>query len=263
MSSAIAASKRFLLVFILVFVCYQAAEGIGVRLLNSAFWQAIFMLGTIPLALLLGWLFYRAPLGTYALEVNSKSIRLTATTFALALSTKAMAVFLGHSFGIYDVEIGGQFEGYAVLQAAVLILFMTFIPSLAEDILTRGLLLRHGPIRRGIAFVMFSTIVYVLNHIYRLGNGPMEWLLLTCFGIAYATACIRTDSLWAAVGLHWGWNAANGLLPLTFNIETHLREQAILLSAGMHLALAAMCLVILNMNRHRESDVDSLTTLSQ
>ena len=94
--------------------------------------------------------------------------------------------------------------------------------------------------RSGVAFVAFSTLAYVLNHVYRLGNGPMEWLMLACFGVAYATALWRSGTLWGAVGLHWGWNLSNAVLGNVFPIETTSALQAPLLSAAMHLLMAAV-----------------------
>jgi uncharacterized protein len=253
-------TMRFLIVFTLIFLCYQAAEGIGIRLLNSPLWQAIFMIGTIPLAFILGQRFYHAPLGAFALEVKPRVVQWLLITFAFAVSAKAIALLLGRSFGIYTVQANGQHVDWHLLPAAALVFITTFIPSLAEDILTRGLLLRHGPVRRGLTFIAFSSIVYVLNHVYRLGNGPMEWMMLACFGIAYATACVRTDSLWAAVGLHWGWNAANGLFPLFLSIEVLQRDKAMLLSAVIHLVLSAICAGVFTQPSGHASDARRLSS---
>ncbi|NEX64638.1 CPBP family intramembrane glutamic endopeptidase [Noviherbaspirillum galbum] len=234
---------RFLLTFVPVFLCYQAAEGIGIRMLHSALWQAVFMLATIPLALLLGKVIHGAPLRAFAMEGRPGALAWLSGMFLLAIAGKAIAVMLGAGLGVYSVQApAASQDAAAVLKAIGTILFITFIPSLAEDILTRGLLLRKGPLRAGAAFVIFSTAVYVLNHVYRLANGPMEWFMLACFGIAYATACARFDSLWPAVGLHWGWNAASGLLGLVAEVETRQPGWAVVMSAGTHLVFALVCI---------------------
>jgi len=84
--------------------------------------------------------------------------------------------------------------------------------------------------------------MYVLNHIYRLGNGPLEWLTLACFGVSCATALWRTGTLWAAVGLHWGWNLANATADSVLPLDIAAPGQAPLLSAAMHLLMAVLVL---------------------
>jgi len=83
----------------------------------------------------------------------------------------------------------------------------TFLPSLAEDILTRGYLYRYwGQRVSPRIFVIGSTILYVLNHIYRLQNGPATWFFLTVVGISLAIPLAISRSLWLTLGLHWSNN---------------------------------------------------------
>jgi hypothetical protein len=80
----------------------------------------------------------------------------------------------------------------------------------------------------------------VLNHVYRLERGPLEWAMLFCFGLAYATALWHSGSLWAAVGLHWGWNLANGLLA----VDTLDPRRGAVFSAVTHLAILLVVLAV-------------------
>ncbi|WP_460677663.1 lysostaphin resistance A-like protein [Hymenobacter coalescens] len=83
----------------------------------------------------------------------------------------------------------------------------TFLPSLAEDILTRGYLLRHLPARLpAAAFVLLSAAVYVLNHVYALGSGPTQLTYLFVLGVGFAVPLVITRNLWYTVGAHWGGN---------------------------------------------------------
>ncbi|HEX8387093.1 MAG TPA: CPBP family intramembrane glutamic endopeptidase, partial [Rubricoccaceae bacterium] len=126
------------------------------------------------------------------------------------------------------------------------IVFTTFWPSVAEDILTRGFWYRQVPaLGRGTTFVLVTSVLYVLNHVYRLQNGPVEWLMLLAFGLAYATALVRTGSLWAAVGLHWGGNIAAFAAAPVFSVETLQGGVSPLLSAAAHL-LALGAVIILS-----------------
>ena len=118
--------------------------------------------------------------------------------------------------------------------------------SLAEDILTRGFWYRAAGIRwrSGVVFVLASSTIYVLNHIYRLDNGPQEWLLLFCFGLAYAVALWRSGSLWGAVGLHWGWNLGNGVLAAAMPVSATDAHAAGWLSMGAHLLMLLLILAL-------------------
>ena len=96
------------------------------------------------------------------------------------------------------------------------IMFMTFWPSLAEDILTRGYLFKHlGNRMPAKAWVLFSAIVYVLNHIWRLTDHPSVLTYLFILGLVLATAMQLTKSLWLTLGIHW---AANIVYYITVDI---------------------------------------------
>jgi membrane protease YdiL (CAAX protease family) len=132
----------------------------------------------------------------------------------------------------------------ALVPVVALALLSTFVPSIAEDIIRRGFWWRvPGSALRGTTFVVVTSTIYVLNHVYRLGNGPSEWLMLFCFGLTYALAVTRTGSLWAAVGVRWGWNLANALLGTFATVDT-ISEHAPLLSAAAHLLRAALILLL-------------------
>jgi membrane protease YdiL (CAAX protease family) len=233
---------RFWLCFLLLLACYQAAEGIGMRFLNSPFWQGVLMVAVLPLALILGAALLTGPLRAYALERRAGAGAWLLRMFAMALLGKFIAIAIGLGSGIYALEMRGVALSAAAIAMALLV---TFVPSIAEDLLTRGLWFRHGPLRAlgGGGFVALSTVVYVLNHVYRLADGPLAWLMLACFGAAYAFALVRSGTLWAAVGLHWGWNAANALVDIFVEVNVLRAGAALLLSAAAHLALAGGCLL--------------------
>jgi len=53
----------------------------------------------------------------------------------------------------------------------------------------------------------------------------------------------RTGTLWAAVGLHWGWNLANGVFALAWPNDVVDAASAPMLSIAAHLAMAAIVLL--------------------
>jgi hypothetical protein len=67
--------------------------------------------------------------------------------------------------------------------------------------------------------------------------------MLFCFGVAYAVAVVRTGSLWAAAGLHWGWNLTNSLME-SFAITASTSDLAPLISAAAHLLMAGVMLLL-------------------
>jgi hypothetical protein len=122
---------------------------------------------------------------------------------------------------------------------------MTFVPSLAEDLVTRGYPYRSIPVRwTGPRFVLVSSLFYVANHVYRLGLGPVEWGMLFCFGLPYAAALWRSGTLFAALGLHWGWNLGNALADGVHPYDVLRPGAGRLLSAAARLVLLTLVLVI-------------------
>lgn len=226
--------------FLILFTLYQAAEGIGGRWLGSFAVQAGFMIA----CLLAAWPVGRYLLGcrgwdAYALERRHGAARWLVGGLMLAALAKGASLAIGLWLGVYAASPAAMPQGAALAGGMALALLSTFVPSIAEDIVTRGFWWRRPWMPRGIAFVAISSLIYTLNHIYRLQNGPGEWLMLLSFGIAYGAALVRSGSLWGAVGLHWGWNLANALIGSFAAVES-LSPSAPLLSAAAHLVMAAI-----------------------
>lgn len=251
---------KTLLGFVLLFLAYQAPEGIGQRLLGSFAWQGALIGVFFIVAYAVGrWRSEPArdtpapdthALDTYALSRFGGHRAVTAAFFVAAVCVKLAAVAVGLQFGVYvggDVivsSVGGFASALAIAAP------MTFFPSIAEDMVTRGYLFRArngGREPSGWApapFVVFSAIVYVLNHVFRLGLGPSEWFMLFVFGSVYALALVRTGSLWPAVALHWGWNYANAGVDAVWAIASDAPARARLLSSAAHIVLAGVVWIL-------------------
>lgn len=238
---------RALLAFVLLWLLYQGAEGVGARWLHSFPVQAGLMLACVVMAWPLSrWLGYRG-YAAYALAGGNGLRWWLPGGLLLAVLAKFGAAWLGLHMGVYTADAPVSASVFAALLAALpLLLLSTFVASLAEDILTRGFWYRAARLRwrGGTLFVLGSSAIYVTNHIYRLGNGPMEWLMLFCFGLAYAAALWRSGSLWAAVGLHWGWNLGNGVVAMVMPVTALDAHAGNWLSIGMHLLMLAVVLVL-------------------
>lgn len=246
---------RPLLAFALLFACYHAAESVGARVFDSYAMQGALMLVTLAVSLPLGyWLGFRG-WQAYALEWRPVNAAWLVGGVVMALMAKYVVACLGLAFGIYrpatiTFEEVDTAHTFAALAGAVV---LTFVPSLAEDILTRGFWYRASRIAwRGRVFVPVSAALFMLNHVYWLGEGLLECVTLFCFGTAYAVALWRSGSLWLAVGLHGGWNLANSLLDRVLPVEVVDTAHAPLLSAAVHLVLALGLLTIPMSEVHEE-----------
>lgn len=186
------------------------------------------------------------------LDAQPGWLRLLALGLVLAIMAKLATLTVGTYAGVYTFAWVDLQPGTALLGTLAFLAFSTFIASTAEDILTRGLVLRAFPqLGQHWMFVVVSAGLYVLNHIYRLHEGPVEWFRLFCFGLAYAAALYRTRTLWAAVGLHWGWNLANGLLDTFARTEVAQPALAPFYSSTAHLVLLACAVIVMRPARMR------------
>jgi len=254
------ASTRRIVAFVALFVLYQSAEGIGADLLHSFFVQAALMTSCVLAAWPLGrWLGFRG-YDAYALRGRAWPAWLAGGLLLAALANLA-SLALGLGLGVFAWRGGGHVDLSAFApQALALAALSTFVPSIAEDILTRGFWWRASGIRwRAPVFVAASALIYTLNHIYRLGNGPDEWWMLFCFGTAYACAMLRSGSLWPAVGLHWGWNLSNALfgsmLPLV--VVDHAEAQRLWALANLGMAIIVLALPLVPRAPGREQKDDA------
>lgn len=229
-------NKRLLVGFLILFAVYQASEGL----------QTVFAPGNaigpalMVLALLLAW-----PVGRWIDGSGYRAYGLVRHHWfgflvgglLLAILAKLAAETIAMATGVEAFTPALAIPASAVALAAV----TTFIPSVIEDILTRGFLLRFAPRPLGfMAYVVASALLYTANHLWRLDWGISEQLRLFCLGLAYAAAAWRLRSLWAAVGLHWGWNLAGTLASQAWPSPALDVTGGRLVSAAVHLAIFAI-----------------------
>jgi membrane protease YdiL (CAAX protease family) len=231
---------RVLAAFATMFAIYQASEGLQTVIAPGNPLGPVLMLAALlvawPLGRWLGWRGYDA----FGLQFERGWVPLVVGGILLAalakVSTLALAPLVGAGhLGVAAADLTLPFLGMALLT--------TFVPSVAEDILTRGFLLRAIPRPLGpLAYIVGSAALYTANHVWRLDWGVTEQVRLFCLGLAYGAAAWRWRSLWGAVALHWGWNLADALTGPLFALEGGGIDAGRLLSGGAHLALLAIVL---------------------
>jgi len=227
---------------LLLWLLYQASGALQTRYAPGQPLGPALML----LALLAAWPLGRwlgSPgYGSYALSRTPGWAWVLVTGLVVAVFTKWASLGAGRMLGIlaHSPQPAAGLAPLLVLTAAV----TTFIPSVMEDILTRGFLLGALPVRpRAVTFVLLSALLYTANHVWRFDWGWTEQLRLFCLGLAYGAAAWRWQTLWAAVALHWGWNFGSMLADAALPMDVLHVDQARLLSAVAHLALLGIILM--------------------
>jgi hypothetical protein len=232
--------------FAAMFVVYQAAEGLQTVIAPGNPLGPALMIAALLIAWPIGrWLGGRG-YDRFGLELRPGWWAVLLGGMLLAALAKLASLTIGSGFGIYMPS------GVASLTAATvgMAVLSTFIPSVAEDILTRGFLLSAAPVRLGFwSYTVATALLYTANHIWRLDWGITEQLRLFCLGLAYGAAAWRWHSLWAAVALHWGWNLFSALADAAIPLETVSVEAGRMLTAGAHLAMLALVLLFVPARR--------------
>jgi membrane protease YdiL (CAAX protease family) len=232
---------KLAVVFAILFIAYQAGEGIAIRVLHSDAVLVALRLMFLPIAWLCGRALGFRGLDAWYMGLSPGWAKLLVACFVLAVLSKTGALAIGETLGVYEVASAEAIAWQSVLMTLLGVLPFTFFPSVAEDIVTRGFLMRALPgLSRHWIFIAASAALFVLNHIYRLSDSPLEWFRLFCFGLAYAAALFYSRSLWAAIGLHWGWNFAGEFADRVASIEAQVPPQGLLLSAAAHLLMLAV-----------------------
>lgn len=187
--------------FILLFFIYHFPE------FYTAFWiMAVFKIGFLLVAFVLARLQGWEGLGGYGLGFTGQWALNLGKGLLAGLLFFGLSVFVSIKLGYETITAVSSFKN-AISQLPML-LVMTAIPSVAEDILTRGYLYAHVKSMKPAAWILLSAVVYVLNHIWRLTDGAAVICYLFLLGLVLAFAVRLTRSLWLAFGIHWGANIA-------------------------------------------------------
>jgi hypothetical protein len=190
-----------LLGFMLLFFVYHFPE-----FYNDFMLTATFKIGFLLIAWLVARIQHLKGLEGYGLKLSGKSVMNTLSGCCIGVLFFGLAVYISVWMGFENIE---KVEGITVIGKNLpMLLLMTAVPSLAEDILTRGYLFGHLQSLKPVYWVLLSALVYVGNHIWRLNEGLDVLCYLFFFGIVLALAVQITQSLWLAFGIHWGANIA-------------------------------------------------------
>ncbi|HEX8535138.1 MAG TPA: CPBP family intramembrane glutamic endopeptidase [Allosphingosinicella sp.] len=191
-----------------------------------------------PLGRWMGWRGYDA----YGLDLRAASFSLLGAGMLIAALAFLASRALGTAMGLYTAP---EAVAAASLGGIAFAIVSTFVPSVVEDILTRGFLLRTLPVQlTAVFYVILSALLYTANHVWRFDWGISEQVRLFCLGLAYGAAAWRWRNLWGAVALHWGWNLTNVLAGQLMPSEAISTDAARYLSAAVNIAILVIIVLL-------------------
>lgn len=96
-------------------------------------------------------------------------------------------------------------------------LILGFVPWATQELIFRGypLIVLVSAVGKPAALLL-TSIPFALYH---GGGWPLGWLNITLLGVTMGILFLRTGRLWAAIGLHYGWNLFQYLV---FNIPGYV-----------------------------------------
>ena len=195
---------KVLVSFVLLFGLYHAAEYFILFQNNAVGFLGLQVLFFV-VALLLGLWYRRNGLRAWGLPFTRAAWAPLLTGVALGVVLYAVPFGVALAFGIEKVVKVP--DGATMVKASLPFAFGVLFSSFSEDVLTRGLPYAHFHKRMKVAgMVVLSATVYVLNHIYRLTDGPDTLLYLFLLGVVYMIPVVFTRSLWLTGGMHWAGN---------------------------------------------------------
>ena len=190
------------LTFIILFGLYHAAEylivfqnnAIGFLIVQFIFFIAAYFMGK--------W-YSGDGLSAWGLPLKGK--RHFVVGVAGGISIYASSYFVSILLCVESIAIVPDW--ITIAKASTPFAFGVLFSSFSEDVLTRGLIYAHLKDKlKPFWLVLLSTIVYVLNHIYRLGDGIESLLYLFLLGILFFIPILKTKSLWLTGFMHWSGN---------------------------------------------------------
>lgn len=191
--------------FVILFFLYHAAEYCVITL-NSITGFFTFQL----LFFISAWLI--APRqdrkdGLAAWSLGTRSFHLRKIIAGVSVGVILYAISFAVSLAVGAERITTVPAAGMIVEKSLPFAFGVLFSSASEDLLTRGYpnyFLRNKMSKS--LFVIFSAFVYLLNHIYKWGTPPDNWLYLLLLGILFAIPLTVTGDLWFTLAMHWAGN---------------------------------------------------------
>jgi hypothetical protein len=197
---------RVVLVFMLVLLPFIIANALAKLTLEAEHW--LHLRNAIKVAVLTAayWYYVRRIEQRAVTELAGPgALRELARGFVVATGLIAVPVVLLWVAGYYQVQ------GIAV-SFSLLHLFVGFFSvAVLEELLFRAILFRLLERSFGTVWAIFvSSALFSAVHLLNPHADLLSTVQLLLLGLLFIAAFLATRRLWLCVGLHWGWNYAQG-----------------------------------------------------
>ncbi|MGB8706109.1 MAG: type II CAAX endopeptidase family protein, partial [Gillisia sp.] len=190
--------------FILLFVLYHLAEYM-LMFNNNIPLFFTFQILFFGAAILLGNWYSKNGLSAWGLPLSRKIITRVLLGIVLGFILYAIPYWLSIRFGIEKITAVPSIK--EIIKNSLPFTFGVLLTSFSEDILTRGLIFSHlhGKIKP-LYLILLSATIYLLNHIYRLNDGPDVLLYIFLLGVVFFIPLMNSKNLWITGAMHWTGN---------------------------------------------------------
>jgi membrane protease YdiL (CAAX protease family) len=235
--------------FIFLFCIYHFPE------FFHPFWiTAVFKIGFLAVAILLCRLQGSRLLEGYGLSITGKWYSILLGGLLVGIVSFSLSIVLSVRLNFEELKNIQSFSFF--LKSLPLTLVITFFPSIAEDILTRGYLYGHLKSVKPIVWILLSAAIYVLNHIWRLNDDLSVLSYLFLLGLVLSFSVVINKSLWLAFGIHWGANIAYELSNAGLQLNRLGDKNASTWMLSLIWGLILFILIITNRNSLSRSELD-------
>lgn len=168
-----------------------------------------------PLLLVVAWVkFYEGrKIITLGFRSPGKGVKMLLLGVVAGVGMLSLPVLFLWAIGAYEVVGGptGSITGAEVLPLLVLLAVFVLLQSGTEEIITRGFLLQNSVLKLPARWaVPVPALGFTLIH--GVLFDPLPFATIFLFGMMASFLTLRLSALWLAIGIHAGWNFAQGNL---------------------------------------------------
>jgi membrane protease YdiL (CAAX protease family) len=195
---------------ILGFIVLDLYLNIGIAQSSHFFLQVMLVLLFFPLLkgiLMLTKINYYKNIG---ISFHSKWWKNIIIGFGVGFSFWLIKYLLVYLFGGFEISAVKPFP--EMLMSLLLVMLLFLVGSFLNDIVVRGFVYGHLKERIPMKWVfMISLILYALDDSWNEGFSIINSLFSLILGLSLTYAVLKTGSLWANTGIHWGLNVCYGI----------------------------------------------------
>lgn len=151
----------------------------------------------------------KRPYDLLGLNFSRSTIKEFMSGCAIGASTLIIVVFVLFVLGFLKISWHGI---NTVILKSIFIYGLVFIGGASiEELANRGYIFQALSEGTRPWIALFSTsFIFSAFHLFNSHMTAASMLFLFIHGILYATAYLKTRSLWTAIGVHWAWNWMQG-----------------------------------------------------